>query len=164
MKQTKLYSILFAVMFISTATWAGKARLISIDVMQKIGDSIKTTGEYSEEIEVELADVVETLDSNMKFYEDTGCSSNESVDGCRQAKAKIKENYAKMLNVIKTKLPEMRTALQVASNSVVGELKRNVATKDVPSLQEYLLSQTSGESPVVESKEGTIQKDLMVFV
>ncbi|MCB0355535.1 MAG: hypothetical protein KDD40_00920 [Bdellovibrionales bacterium] len=152
MKINKAFSIFNAALFFSSALWAAEPRLISIKVLQDVGQSIKTTGEYSEAIESELADVVSTLDTNMKFYEDTGCAGNESADGCVQAREQIKENYSRMLDVVKNKLPEMRKSIKQASTSVARELANNVASKSVEDLQQHLLNQTSGKSPVEESK------------
>lgn len=160
MKNKIREGVFICLLLISLDIWAaGSSKLSSIiNVMTDIGNSIKDMSELSGEIENDISKIMEILDSNMKFYEDTGCDSNPGTQGCTQAKAKIAEHYTEMMEVIKTKLPSMRKSLEKARNSIVSEMSARVSTKSVNYLQEHILKETSGQGPVVESKNSYSSK------
>ncbi len=113
-------------------------------------EDIRETGQVAEDMENNLAQIIQRLDMQQQLYSESLCQGAEGDQGCERIAKQLGASYLEMLEVMSDRLPEMERAVNSTRASLEKRLRQELGQRTTPtSLQNMLI----GEAGVAAAEE-----------
>jgi len=121
-------------------------------------ESLSETSRAARDMESGMYEVVARLDQQKQAYESTHCADSEDR-GCVELRKAIRSSYKDMLDVMQSRIPQMRSSLDATARSMGTSLRSEIGRKMTPGdVQRILAGRSASNQGIARPSSGSARQ------
>lgn len=121
-------------------------------------ESLSETSRAARDMESGMYEVVARLDQQKQAYESTHCADSEDR-GCVELRKAIRSSYKDMLDVMQSRIPQMRSSLDATASSMGTSLRSEIGRKMTPGdVQRILAGRSASNQGIARPSSGSARQ------